>query len=90
MSKIVPVKFGTKSVDIDVEGKKYGELPGILEALNDSEVPGNVEMYADDQLVKDIETSIPEGTQRIEITALAGKVAYENFISLPEAKAVSC
>lgn len=73
MSKIVPVKFGPRSTDVDVEGKKYGELLGILATIHDTEVPANVEIYANEKPILDMETEIPDGISCIELTALAGK-----------------
>ena len=77
MRKIVPVKFGPRTTDVDIEGKKFSALPGILAALHDTEIPSNVEIYADKEPVKNLDEFIPEGVQSIEITALAGKKQKE-------------
>lgn len=73
MGKIVPVKFGPRTTDVDIEGKKFSALPGILAALHDTEIPSNVEVYADKEQVKNMDEMIPSGINSIEITALAGK-----------------
>lgn len=77
MAKIVPVKFGPRTTDIDIEGKKFSALPGILAALHDTEIPSNVEVYADKEPIKNLDAFIPEGIQSIELTALAGKKQKE-------------
>ena len=77
MSKIVPVKFGPRTTDVDIEGKKFSALPNILAALHDTEIPSNVEVYADKEPIKDLDQMIPPGVQAIEITALAGKKQKE-------------
>lgn len=73
MSKIVPVKFGPRTTDIDVEGKKFSELPGILAALHDTEIPSNVEVFANKEPVKNMDDFIPENISSIDLTAVAGK-----------------
>lgn len=73
MGRIIPVKFGPRSTDVDVEGKKFSALPGILAALHDTEIPGNVEIYANKEPVKNMDDDIPPNIQSIEITAVAGK-----------------
>ena len=73
MGKIVPVKFGPRKTDVDVENRKYNELPGILAAIHDTEIPANIEIYADDKPVTDFGASIPEGIGIIELSAVAGQ-----------------
>lgn len=77
MGKIIPVKFGPRTTDVDVENKKFSALPGILAALHDTEIPSNVEIYADKEPVKNMDDLIPQGINSIEITALAGKKQKE-------------
>lgn len=71
--RLVPVKFGPRQTDVDVTGKKYSALPGILSTIHDTEIPEDIEIYANEQLVKDMDTEISDNVNMIELTALAGK-----------------
>ena len=73
MSKIIPVKFGPRKTDVDIEGRKYSELPGILAAMHDTEIPENVEIYADNNPITDLDATIPPGISSIDLTAVAGQ-----------------
>lgn len=73
MGRLIPIKFGPRKTDVDVEGKKYSELPGILATIHDTEVPDNVEMYANEKPVDSMNDPIPGNVRAIEITAVAGQ-----------------
>ena len=73
MGKIVPVKFGPRKTDVDIENRKYNELPGILAAIHDTDIPENIEIYADDKPVSDHGMSIPQGIGAIELAVVAGQ-----------------
>jgi len=71
--KIIPVKFGPRKSDVDVAGRKYSELPGILATIHDTEIPENVEIFANDNPVTNLDDPISDDINSIDLTAVAGQ-----------------